>query len=232
MKREERKNRKLKKKMRRWYNQIYSNRENYSMPIYILLQTMSVIVEIIRRLFVGLLWIIGLSGVACAIIGTVILIKLFPTYERYQNDAITMVSNSSEEDFQISESSIVYDTNGNILATLCEGSDMTYLEYQELPRDVVNAFIAVEDRSFWENPGIDIRGLIRVGYRFLITKGEEVHGASTITQQLARNIFLTHEVSIERKVKEILISLQLTEKYSKQDIMEYYCNNICFGNGI
>ena len=71
---------------------------------------------------------------------------------------------------------------------------------------------------------------MRVGVDFIKTKGEEMHGASTVTQQVARNIFLTHEVSLERKAKEMLIAMALTDKYSKKDIMEFYVNDICVGN--
>ena len=122
------------------------------------------------------------------------------------------------------------ETSGELLAKLKADMDSQYLEYEDIPVDVVNAFIAVEDRTFWDNPGIDIKGLIRVGIDAIRTKGAEIHGASTITQQLSRNIFLTHEVSIERKAKEMLIALKLTDKYNKQDIMQFYCNDICFGN--
>ncbi len=108
--------------------------------------------------------------------------------------------------------------------------DSAYLEYDEIPQYAIDAFIAIEDRSFWENPGIDMKGILRVGINFLRTEGEEMHGASTITQQLVRNQFLTREVSIIRKIKEIMISLELTKKYTKEQIMEFYVNDISFAN--
>ena len=69
-----------------------------------------------------------------------------------------------------------------------------------------------------------------MGIHFILTGGEEVHGASTITQQLARNQYLTRDVSIRRKVKEIIIAMDLTEKYTKEQIMEFYINDINFAN--
>src|SRR5699024_9691375 len=88
-----------------------------------------------------------------------------------------------------------------------------------------------EDRTFWENSGIDLKGIVRVVIGYITSKGEEVHGTSTITQQLARNVYLTHELSIERKGKEIFLALAISATYSKE-IMEFYVNNICYANGI
>ena len=117
-----------------------------------------------------------------------------------------------------------------MIAKLTKDEDSTYLPYEEIPEDAINAFIAIEDRTFWENSGFDLKGIIRVGLNYFRTEGEEVHGASTITQQLVRNRFLTREVSIERKAKEILIAMEMTKKYSKKQIMEFYVNDISFAN--
>ena len=77
---------------------------------------------------------------------------------------------------------------------------------------------------------IDIKGIFRVAADWLLTEGAESIGAGSITQQLARNRFLTREVSMERKIKEMLISLDLTKKYTKEQIMEFYINDISFAN--
>lgn len=236
MTREERKKLRKKKRRRktnkRLYRRVYRKKEEMNSIIYVLLQTITLLIEFIRRFLVFFLWFFLTLGIIGGIGGGIIFSKFYPIYEEYQKEAIEIVNNSSKEDFKIFESSVIYDNEGNVLATLFENADMEYLDYDEIPKEVINAFIAIEDRTFWENPGIDFKGLTRVLYRFILTKGEEKHGASTITQQLARNMFLSHEVSIERKAKEILIALELTKKYSKEEIMEYYCNNICFANGI
>lgn len=147
-------------------------------------------------------------------------------------DAKQLVTESTEEDFMPNSASFVYSDNGTQIAKLYEDTESTYLTFDEIPKNVLNAFVAVEDRTFWENNGIDAKGIVRVTLNYVRTHGQTAHGASTITQQLARDVFLTNEKSLERKVKEMFIALELTKKYDKNQILEYYCNNCCFANGI
>ena len=127
-------------------------------------------------------------------------------YQEYKKEAVELVANSTYETFRLQESSFIYDRQGEVIAKLTKDEDSQYLPYDSIPENAINAFVAIEDRTFWENSGFDLRGIIRVALNYFKTEGEEVHGASTITQQLARNRFLTREVSIERKAKEILYS--------------------------
>lgn len=168
-----------------------------------------------------------LALIAAAIVGSV---WVYPKYKEYHAYAQDIVNKSAAETFQKGEASYIYDKDGNLLARLCGDEDSEYLSYEELPAYVVDAFVAVEDRSFWENPGYDLKGILRVGINFIRTKGEEKHGASTITQQLARGEFLTREVSLTRKAKEILVAMELTKKYSKEQIAEFYINTVSFAN--
>ena len=219
-----------KKKIKSYIGRVLAHKNDWSTPVIILALLIAFILDILRiikNLIVSIFVVLIICGIAVAIFGW---IKIKPIYTEYDNLATQVVYNSTYEDFKLTESSYVYDSDGKLLAKLKANMDSEYLEYEDIPVEVIDAFVAVEDRTFWDNPGIDIKGLIRVGLDAVKTKGEEVHGASTITQQLARNIYLTHEVSIERKVKEMLISLKLTEKYSKEDIIEFYCNDICFAN--
>ena len=156
--------------------------------------------------------------------------KILPLYEQYKNDVAGVVENSTPDTFRLQEASYIYDANGDVLAKLTGDEDSSYLTYDEIPQNAVNAFVAIEDRTFWTNPGIDVKGIFRVAVNYFLSEGAEKHGASTITQQLARNRFLTREVSIERKAKEMLISLDLTKKYTKEQIMEFYINDISFAN--
>lgn len=142
------------------------------------------------------------------------------------------VDEGSREDFIPSNVSYIYDKDGNELAKLSVSEKSMYLKYHKIPQNTINAFIAVEDRSYWSNKGYDIKGMLRVAFNAVKTKGETINGASTITQQLARKIYLSSEVSIERKIKEIIAAAELTEKYSKEDILEFYVNNCCFANNI
>ena len=178
--------------------------------------------------FIKTLLALGVIGAICA--GVIFYVKVLPIYREYKADVEGIVEASDLNTFRLQETSFIYDTNGNVLAKLNGDEDSSYLDYEEIPRYAIDAFVAIEDRTFWENPGLDMKGIGRVLVDYLRSEGEEVHGASTITQQLARNRFLTREVSLERKAKEMLIAIDLTEKYSKEQIMEFYVNDINFAN--
>ena len=192
----------------------------------------------LRILFAPLLKVLKILVRALAVVFVLALIlsiiigvtRIYPLYVEYKQMAEHVVGESTPDTFRLQESSYIYDVNGDVIAKLTMDEDSYYLPYDEIPEYAIQAFVAVEDRTFWENSGIDLRGILRVGLRFLYTEGEEVHGASTITQQLARNRFLTNEVSLERKAKEMLIAMELTKKYTKEQIMEFYVNDISFAN--
>lgn len=185
------------------------------------------ILKVLKILARTLLVAFILAGILSIIVGVT---KIYPLYVEYKQMAEHVVGESTPDTFRLQESSYIYDDDGDVIAKLSKDEDSYYLPYDEIPVEAIQAFVAVEDRTFWENSGIDLKGIFRVGLRFLYTEGEEVHGASTITQQLARNRFLTNEVSLERKAKEMLIAMELTDKYSKEQIMEFYINDISFAN--
>lgn len=115
----------------------------------------------------------------------------------------------------------------NLLQELEEDTP-NYVTYDKIPKDLINAVISAEDKRFKEHNGIDIFGM---GRAFIINlKNSEIkQGASTITQQLAKNLYLTHERTYTRKIKEIFLALKLEEKYSKEEILEMYLNIIYLG---
>lgn len=147
-------------------------------------------------------------------------------------EAKELVDESTPETFRLAQTSYIYSDDGTQLAALSEDVDATYLEYDQIPADVVNAFVAVEDRTFWKNSGVDFKGIVRVCLNYVKSRGQVAEGASTITQQLARGTFLSNEKTLSRKIKEIFIAWELNKKYSKEQIMEFYCNSCCFANGI
>lgn len=102
------------------------------------------------------------------------------------------------------------------------------LDYDQIPATAIQAFLAAEDDRFFEHPGVDYQGLVRAAF-ILLTTGEKTQGGSTITMQLARNLFLSSEKSYTRKIKEILLALRLEARYSKQDILALYLNKIYMG---
>src|SRR4030095_11048923 len=108
-----------------------------------------------------------------------------------------------------------------------------YLPIQAVPKLVLNAFIAAEDKSFYEHGGLDFSGIARAGMLYVQNYGSSrrPQGASTITQQVAKNFLLTNEVSLQRKIKEALLALKIERTYSKEQILELYLNEIYLGLG-
>ena len=98
---------------------------------------------------------------------------------------------------------------------------------------VISAFLSAEDKNFYEHNGLDFGGIIRAGMLYVQTygSGRRPQGASTITQQVAKNFLLTNEVSLQRKIKEALLSLKIERAYSKEKILELYLNEIYLGLG-
>ncbi|HHT88506.1 MAG TPA: glycosyl transferase [Clostridiales bacterium] len=150
---------------------------------------------------------------------------------KLQKEAKEIVRASSEETFRSSQTSLVYDTNGELISTLKGARDVYYIEYKDIPTTVLNAIIVTEDKKFFSHEGVDYLANVRAAISLIKNKGEITQGASTITQQLARNVFLTHEVTYERKIKEIFIAQELEKIYAKDKIMEFYLNNIYYANG-
>src|SRR5215475_13169938 len=103
-----------------------------------------------------------------------------------------------------------------------------YLPIQAIPKLVINCFISAEDKNFYEHNGIDFTGVARAGVLYFqnLGKGRRPQGASTITQQVAKNFLLTNEVSFDRKIKEALLALKIERTYSKERILELYLNEI------
>ena len=136
-------------------------------------------------------------------------------------DAKKIVAASNLETFRQNETSIVYDANGTILSKLKGEKDVYYLKYNDIPKKAVDAITSIEDKSFFKHKGYDLKAIIRAGVAYIKNKGVITQGGSTITQQLARNIFLSFEESWERKAREIFIAKELEKKYSKNEIMEF-----------
>ncbi len=152
------------------------------------------------------------------------------TVSKLQKEAKEFVRNSSDDTFRSVQTSLVYDVNGTLVSTLKGEKDVYYLEYEDIPAYAVAAMVSIEDKKFYSHNGIDIKAIMRAA-KAMIQNGKVTQGGSTITQQLARNIFLNQDVKWERKIEEMFIAVELEKIYSKNKIMEYYLNNIYFGNG-
>ncbi len=128
------------------------------------------------------------------------------------------------------ETSYLYDSDGEEITALHEEQNRIAVSLDEIPEHVQLAFIAIEDERFQDHFGFDVIGSARAAYTNF-RAGSIVQGASTITQQLAQNAFLTTETTYERKIQEIWLAIQLERIYSKSEILEMYLNRIYFGNG-
>jgi penicillin-binding protein 1A len=123
----------------------------------------------------------------------------------------------------------IYDKDNNLIDELfTERRVLTPI--QDMPINLQNAFISIEDNDFFKHWGISTKSIIRAFFRILL-KGKVAEGGSTITQQLAKTIFLTRQKTIARKVKEALLTIQLEKNYSKKEILQFYINQIYFGSG-
>ncbi|MEH7381527.1 PBP1A family penicillin-binding protein [Bacillus sp. JJ1533] len=127
------------------------------------------------------------------------------------------------------EPTIIYDKNGEI-ASKVPGPKIEGVSFENIPPHVIQAVIAIEDRRFYKHPGVDYIGIFRALFRN-VKAGEIVEGGSTITQQLTKNVFLTHEQTLERKIEEFFLAQKIERTFSKEKIIEMYLNQIYFGEG-
>ncbi len=139
---------------------------------------------------------------------------------------------SQLQDYEPPVMTRVHAADGSLLAEYATERRL-YLPIQAIPRLVTSAFIAAEDKNFYQHPGVDIQGIMRAGLLYVENYGHGGHpqGASTITQQVAKNFLLSNEVSFERKIKEALLALRIERTYSKPKILELYLNEIYLGFG-
>jgi 1A family penicillin-binding protein len=149
-------------------------------------------------------------------------------YAYYARDLPDPGSLSTLELFQTAR---ISDRNGALLQEINDpqGGRRTLVSLHDIPRVAQQATIDAEDASFYDNPGFDVRAVIRAAYQWL-RNGEPVSGASTITQQLVKNTLLGPEQTAERKIKEAFLAMELTRRYSKDQILEMYMNEIPYGN--
>lgn len=182
-------------------------------------------IGIVLKIIIALLLAIVVIG------GVLIYMKYGKKLIAMESDAKKIVSKSTMETFRQNETSIIYDANGNIMSKLKGEKDVYYIKYSDIPQVAVDAITSIEDKNFFKHKGYDLKAIIRAGLAYIKNKGVITQGGSTITQQLARNIFLSFEESWQRKAREIFIAIELEKKYTKKEIMEFYLNNIYFANG-
>ena len=139
---------------------------------------------------------------------------------------IAKTTNVADLQNALKATTIIYDKDGNQAGSLT-GQKGTYVELDAISENLQNAVVATEDRSFYKNSGINYGRF----FLAILTAGRS-GGGSTITQQLAKNAYLSQDQTIERKAKEFFLALEINKKYSKQEILTMYLNNAYFGNGV
>lgn len=163
-------------------------------------------------LFIMVVIIVGILGVGCGLV------------------AIGISGDKDVSDIHPPASSQILDMNGNLITNIHATENRTLVTLDKIPKNLQNAFIAVEDNRFYEHSGVDPRGILRALYSNIVS-GEVAEGGSTITQQLAKNAFLSQERTITRKIQELFIAIRLEQQYTKDEILEMYLNQIYFGRG-
>lgn len=173
-------------------------------------------------LLIGLLVVTGISSV-------------FGVYAYFAKDlpAPEAIAQQSQQAFKTTK---IYDRTGrHVLYEIFDPQwgNRTVVPLGQIPQHLINATIAIEDRNFYQNPGIDLRGIARAAYYDLIV-GRPVQGGSSITQQLVKNVLIPpeerYQKTYSRKIKEAILALEITRRYPKDQILEWYLNTISYGN--
>lgn len=161
-------------------------------------------------LFIGIIFLLGLIGFLFIIYGGKLVVD--------------------ERDLILPATTIVETDDGVLIGKLYqENRELVTLD--QVPKHVQNAFVAVEDVRFFDHAGVDFQSVMRAVYRDIIAL-DKVEGASTITQQLAKNLFLDNDKTYMRKTKEVMASIYLERHFSKKEILELYVNEVYFAHGI
>lgn len=128
---------------------------------------------------------------------------------------------------QYADATRIYDRNGDLLYSVYQDQNRTYVPLSKIPKKLQQATIAIEDKDFYQNQGFSVWGYLRAIKDAVFLQG--VTGASTISQQLVKNVLLTSERSLPRKIKEFILAVQINQRFSKDEILEMYLNNIGYG---
>ncbi len=187
-----------------------------------------------KRKPLGCFWQFVLIGMFI-LAGIALAVASFGVYRYYQvASTLPDVATLRERASQF-ETTRILDRNGNLLYEVLDpnAGRRTYVPLERISPNLIAAIIATEDKDYYDNPGFDLYGIARALWQNY-TSGEVVSGASTITQQLARLVLMTQEerfeVSTDRKAREIILAAEITRRYSKDEILELYLNEIYFSN--
>lgn len=174
-----------------------------------------------------------LGYITISLLVPVLILFIFLSYQEWslaQSPYHVLDERIPMDSVELSQTSYMKAANGKVISEISTGEKRTYLKLEDIPLFLENLFIVTEDQKFYDHAGIDLSGISRA---LLINSQNKTieQGGSTITQQLARNAYLSHDRTYNRKLSEILYAYQLERKKSKPEIMELYLNAIYFSNG-
>ena len=169
---------------------------------------------------------IMISGLFVLILGIMLIITILWTYSNKLPDYKFL------KNYKPPVSSKLYSGSGELVIDF-SSEKRIFIPYKSIPIKVVNAFLSAEDKNFFSHPGVDAKGVVRAFYNniFNVLSSKRLEGASTITQQVAKNFLLSNEISIDRKIKEAILAFRIERALPKERILELYLNQIYLGEG-
>jgi penicillin-binding protein 1A len=187
--------------------------------------------------YIGIIW--GIFGVFFGILATILLAgiiagivlfsQVYPIYKDARAVAFEKMVNMNATDFIQNEDTTVYYDDGSVAGSVNSGH-YKYVKIANISPYLYYGYIAVEDKRFMSHPGVDYIATLRAGVKYLQHHGEITQGGSTITQQVVKNNLLSQEQTFTRKIAEIFIAQAVEQRFTKDKIMEFYCNSNYYGN--
>lgn len=184
---------------------------------------------VISSVFGAMFGILASILVICMIAGICVYIKVLPMVTDAREQVFDKLVNLSADDFIMTEDTVIYDAKGKQIGSVNTGR-YTYVEIKNISPYIYNGYIAVEDKRFKTHGGVDVLATLRAGVSLLKNNMEIKQGGSTITQQIIKNNLLTQDQDYTRKIAEIILAPVVEAEFSKDQIMEFYCNSNFYGN--
>lgn len=176
------------------------------------------------KVSIGLLILMFLTGIVSVVLG----LKMVDKYEVFPAIQRGYAISIKEEDFKSRFPTRVLDNKGNVLQEFADHS-FEYIAYEDMPEMLPKTLYAIEDKRFYKHHGVDNQALFAIAKS--VVSGGEIRGGSTLTQQLVKNVYLTSEQTIARKATEAVLAQRVEDQFPKEKIVEFYLNNVYFGNG-
>ena len=186
-------------------------------------------VGVVSNILGAVMGILASIMVIGGIVGLCVYVKVLPMFTEAREEVFDKLVHLSKDDFIMKEDTVVYDYNGKKVGSVNAGS-YKYVSINDISPYIYDGYIAVEDRRFKTHGGVDLVATMRAGVSLLKHNMEITQGGSTITQQVIKNNLLTQNKSYTRKIAEILLAPTIESKFTKAQIMEFYCNSNYYGN--